>query len=62
MGNASAAFEEDIKGSVTPGKLADLTVLSKDLLTVPADSMLDTEVEMTVLDGRVVYRDGQLVR
>lgn len=53
---AYAAFEEDIKGSLSPGKLADLTVLSKDILTIPEAEIRDTEVVMTVLGGKVVYR------
>ena len=53
---AYAAFEEDIKGSLSPGKLADLTVLSKDILTIPDAEIRDTEVVMTVLGGKVVYR------
>ena len=53
---AYAAFEEDIKGSISPGKLADLTVLSKDILTIPEAEIRDTEVVMTVLGGKVVYR------
>jgi predicted amidohydrolase YtcJ len=61
MGNAIAAFEEDIKGSITPGKLADIAVLSEDLLTVAAEDMLDTRVVMTILGGRVRYRDGAIV-
>ncbi len=62
MGNAIAAFEEDIKGSITPGKLADITVLSQDLLTVPDDALLDTEVVMTIVGGQVRYRDGEILR
>ncbi len=62
MGNAIAAFEEDIKGSITPGKLADLTVLSQNLLTVPDDELMDTEVVMTILGGEIRYRDGEIVR
>ena len=62
MGNAIAAFEEDIKGSITPGKLADIAVLSRNLLTVPDDELLDTEVVMTILGGKIRYRDGELVR
>jgi len=62
MGNAIAAFEEDIKGSITPGKLADLTVLTQDLLTVPDDAIPDTDVLMTIVGGKVRYRDGQIVR
>ncbi len=62
MGNAIAAFEEDIKGSITPGKLADITVLSHNLLTVPDDALLDTEVVMTIVGGRIRYRDGEILR
>ncbi len=62
MGNAIAAFEEDIKGSITPGKLADLAVLSQNLLEVPDEALLDTEVVMTILGGKVRYRDGEIVR
>lgn len=62
MGNAIAAFEEDIKGSITPGKLADITVLSQNLLEIPNDALLDTEVVMTIVGGKVRYRDGEIVR
>ena len=61
MGNAIAAFEEDIKGSLTPGKLADITVLSQDLLTVKDEDIKDTGIVMTILGGSVRYRDGQIV-
>ncbi len=61
MGNAIAAFEEDMKGSLTPGKLADITVLSQDLLTVSDEALMDTEIVMTIVGGRVRYRDGQIV-
>ncbi len=56
MGNAIAAFEENIKGSIKVGKLADIAILSQDLLTVPDDKLMDTEVEMTILGGEVVYK------
>ena len=62
MGNAIAAFEEGIKGSLTPGKLADITILSQDLVTVPDDEIMNTEIVMTILGGKVVYRDGEIVR
>jgi predicted amidohydrolase YtcJ len=52
---AYAAFEEDIKGSLTPGKVADITVLSKDILTVPDDEILNTEVLYTIVGGKVMY-------
>jgi predicted amidohydrolase YtcJ len=56
MANAIAAFEEDVKGSITPGKLADIVVLSRDIMTIPEDQILDTHVVYTILGGRVVYR------
>ncbi|MEE4161417.1 MAG: amidohydrolase [Woeseiaceae bacterium] len=62
MGNAIAAFEEDIKGSITPGKLADIAVLSQNLLEVADDALLDTEVVMTIVGGKVRYRDGEILR
>ncbi len=55
MGNAIAAFEENIKGSIKVGKLADITILSQDLLTVPDDKIMDTKVEMTIVGGIVKY-------
>ena len=57
INNAYAAFEEDIKGSLTPGKLADITVLSKNILTVPEEEILDTEVVYTIVGGRIAYRN-----
>ena len=45
-------------GSIAPGKLADLVLLSKDLLTVPAEEILTTKVEMTILGGRVIFQAG----
>ncbi|MCW8985210.1 MAG: amidohydrolase [Thermoanaerobaculales bacterium] len=53
---AYAAFEEDIKGSLQPGKLADITVLSKDILEVPAEEILSTRVLYTIVGGEVRYR------
>lgn len=54
---AYAAFEDDIKGSITPGKLADITILSKDILTVPEDEILDTEVVYTIIGGKIVFKN-----
>ena len=59
VGNAYAAFEEDIKGSLTPGKLADITVLSKDILTVPEDEIRDAEVVYTIIGGVVKYEKAR---
>jgi predicted amidohydrolase YtcJ len=59
LAGAYAAFEEDLKGSIAPGKLADIVVLSRDILTVPDDEIRGARVVYTILDGRVVYgRDG----
>jgi predicted amidohydrolase YtcJ len=54
--NAFAAFEEDEKGTLTPGKLADVVVLSKDILTVPDDEILQARVDVTIVNGTVAYR------
>ncbi len=53
---AYAAFEEDIKGSLEIGKLADVTVLSKDVLVVPEEEILETTVLYTIVGGKVRYR------
>jgi predicted amidohydrolase YtcJ len=53
---AYAAFEEEIKGSLSVGKLADITVLSQDILTVPAAEILDTEVLYTIVGGEIKYQ------
>ena len=55
---AYAAFEEDSKGSLTPGKLADVTVLSQDIMTVAEDEIPTTEVVYTIIGGKVVYSRG----
>jgi len=54
--NAYAAFEEGQKGTLEVGKLGDVTVLSQDILTVPDDRILKTEVEYTIVGGKVVYQ------
>ncbi|MBI2368735.1 MAG: amidohydrolase [Deltaproteobacteria bacterium] len=54
-GSAYVAFEEGVKGSIEPGKLADLVVLSDDLLTVPTDRIKDVKPVKTMLGGRWVY-------
>ena len=53
---AHYTFEEGIKGSIEPGKLADLVVLSADLLTVPAESIKDVTAQTTIVGGKVVYQ------
>ncbi len=56
LGNAYAAFEEKEKGSLTPGKLADIVILSNDLLSCPDEAILDTEVLYTIVGGEVKYQ------
>jgi len=53
---AYAAFEENLKGSLEKGKLADLAVLSNDILSIRPQEILQTEVLMTVLGGEIVFR------
>lgn len=53
---AYGAFEEGLKGSLEVGKLADVTVLSKDILTVPEAEIPTAEVLYTIVGGRVAYR------
>lgn len=56
---AYAAFEEDIKGSITPGKLADLVVLSHDIMTIPEQQIPRAKVLYTFIGGKIVYQSDQ---
>jgi len=56
LNNAYAAFEENEKGSITPGKLADITVLSKNIMTIPEDEIPTARVDFTILGGKVRYQ------
>ncbi len=56
INNAYAAFEEDIKGSISRGKFADLVVLSDDILSIDPVAIQDVQVEMTIVGGVIVYR------
>ena len=55
---AEVTFEEGIKGSITPGKLADLVILSSDPLKNPPDEVKDLQVETTIINGEVVWDKG----
>jgi len=55
LNNAIAAFEEDVKGTLTPGKYADIVVLSQDLLTVDEEKIPQTTVDMTIVGGEIKY-------
>lgn len=52
---AHAAFEEKLRGSIEAGKLADLTIFSADIMTIPAPEILTTRCVMTVINGEIVY-------
>ncbi len=55
INNAYASFEESIKGSIEPGKLADLVMLSDDFLDCPVDQIRDIQSELTMVGGKIVY-------
>ena len=57
---AYACFEDDIRGSLEEGKLADITVFNKNLLKIPADDILKTDVLMTIVDGKIVFQAEEL--
>ena len=61
INNAYAAFEDEIKGSLSPGKLADITVLSRDILTIPEDDILLTDVVYTIVGGKIAYENKTLL-
>ena len=52
---AFAAFQEDIKGTIEVGKLADLTVFSKDIMKVPEEEIIQTQAVMTIVNGQIVF-------
>jgi predicted amidohydrolase YtcJ len=60
MGSAWFSFDDDVRGSLEPGKLADLAVLSDDYLTVPLDEVGNIESVLTLLGGEIVYAAGDL--
>ncbi len=54
-GAAYASFDERRKGTLAPGMLADITILSTDIFVGPPERFLDARVETTIFDGKVVY-------
>lgn len=54
--NAYGAFEENYKGTLTPGKLADIAVLDRNLLTITPEELLDTKVVYTIIGGKIKYQ------
>ena len=57
INGAFAAFEENLKGSIEVGKLADFTVLDQDILTVEEDKILDTKILMTIIGGEIKFNN-----
>lgn len=57
-GAAYASFEEGLKGQLRPGLMADMVVLSRDLFSIPAREILETEAVWTILGGKIVYQKG----
>ena len=55
---AHITFEEDTKGSIEPGKLADMVILSEDLLSIDPERISDVRVEATILGGKIVYGEA----
>ena len=56
MGSAYAEFSEKEKGSLTPGKLADVVVLDTDLFALPPEKIKDVKVRVTIVGGKIVYQ------
>ncbi len=55
IAGAYASFDENIKGSIEPGKIADFTVLDKDIFTIPTEDIKNVSVVMTVLGGEIIF-------
>ena len=53
---AIASFKEDIKGTIETGKLADFSIFDKDLMTIPELEILESKNILTVVGGKIVYR------
>jgi predicted amidohydrolase YtcJ len=55
MGSAYAEFQEKEKGSITPGKLADMVLLSDDIFSIAPEKIRDTHVVKTIVGGKLVF-------
>ena len=60
QGGAYSSFDENIKGKIVPGYLADIIVFSQDLFTIPSMDIYKTKVLMTIFDGKIIYTDALL--
>ncbi len=61
LGPAYASGQHDRLGSITPGKLADLVVLDRDIFAVPHHEIADTQSVLTLFDGEIAYSNGALL-
>jgi len=61
INNAYASFEENLKGTIEPGKLADMAVLTDDILICPANDIKNIKSELTLLGGKIVYSSGKII-
>ena len=55
INNAYATFENDIRGSIKAGKLADITIFDRNLIEIPEEEILQVEVTYTIVDGKIVF-------
>ena len=51
-----ASFEENVKGTLEVGRLADMVVLSEDIMAIAPERIKEVKVEMTIMDGKIVYQ------
>ena len=58
LNSAYAGFEEDLKGSVEVGKLADIAVFDRDLTEIPREEIREAEAYMTIVNGKTLYHRG----
>lgn len=56
IGSAYAEFQEEVKGRILPGYYADLIILDRDIFTIPVDEIKDVKVNLTMVDGKIVYQ------
>ena len=61
LGSAYAEFKEVSKGSLVPGKVADLAVLSQDIFTIPAEQLPETHSLLTIINGKIIYQEGEFI-
>lgn len=59
MGGAYCSFDENRKGRIKAGYLADLAVLDRDIFTIPEDEIKDVKADVTILGGKVVYQRAE---